>query len=349
MIGGISQLLAFLINSMVDIKDAMTSDKPNNNLTGNVLELVAVCTDDLPKDFVEKYCESLQVVYATLIRGILQSSIRSRFTLNPESIFKSIPLLSNADKVTKDKLGAFHSVTSSLFGNKGEKMKGGDLANAFLENMKIEIREAKKAIDGQEADIFLNDTRTALPKYVDVIVPVSTPSGNIKDVVVPIGVMVKVKYVSPEEMVQFFIKRRNLAEGNQAKAKLNFFKSLISKKKIKEEMDIPEKDKHLLYAMLESVKDVKKPFINLVFSNFVENSLKNAGINIEDRNVIRNLVTQLPIMSLCSYNMGTDTLKYTLNNAQHTLLTSKASSFNSDISNLQKNLSEGLRLSKLLA
>ncbi|MGL5716286.1 MAG: hypothetical protein ACRCX2_24925 [Paraclostridium sp.] len=350
----INGLLSLLINGIFDIKDAMHA-KGVTDIKSNVVELVCVCTDDLPIDLTSQYCKSLEVVYATLLRASLQSLIRNRGNSSPKDIFKSLPILTNFDQVQFNKeLGTISSLSDSLFSNKkGEA--GSAAVSAFLEHVKhgIESVDVKFNCGLESGDVFLKETRGGVPTFIEAIVTITTPGGKAMDKVIPIGVSVRPKVVSPQEVIGFFIKQNNklveLTQNEKVRAKRFSFKSLLSSNRIKQDATakLSSNEKRTLNNILESTKDINKPFVCLLISSYTKDMLLDANVDITKPALLKQIYNSLPIMSIAIYDMNVDMINYSL--LRDTVFTAAtASSFNTDISQLQKTLAEGLRVSKML-
>lgn len=356
-LGGIGSILSLTVNSLFDIHDAMAA-KNITDMNANVIELACVCTDDLPVDLVSQYCKSVEIVYATLVRSILQSTIRSRGNSRPKDMLKSLPILTNFDLVEfNDEINAISSVSEGLFGNKNAQ-SGSAAVNAFLEAVKVELAKRDIVEYGIEADVFLKETRGGVPTFIDVSVTITTPGGGKPiEKVIPIGISVRPKMVQPQEMIGFFIKQNNalteISNASKVKSKKFSFKSLLSSNRIKKDKImggvLDNKSKRVLSSLLESTKNIKKPFVCLLISNYTRDLLKDAGVDIEKPALIRNIYKSLPVMSISIYDMNVDMIYYSLSKTQTTLVKVTASTFNTDVSQLQKTLAEGLRVSKMLS
>ncbi|MGL5766781.1 MAG: hypothetical protein ACRCX8_14180 [Sarcina sp.] len=356
MISGISNIFTLIVNSMFDINDSMKS-RNVGDLNANVIELACVCTDDLPTELASEYCKSLEVVYATLVRSILQSTIRNRGNSSPKDLFKSLPILTNFDLVEhNEELNAISSVSNSLF-HSGNTYSGGSAVNAFLESVNMLMSEQNVKDFGLEADVFLKETRGGVPTFIDVTVTITVPGGRALEKVIPIGISVRPKFVQPQEMIGFFIKQNNkLTEMNNAskvKAKKFTFKSLFTKNRIvQNKIDggiIDNNSKRVLSSLLESTKRIDKPFVCLLMSSYTRDLLNDAMVDVSKPALLKNIYNTLPVMSISIYDMSLDMIYYSLNRGQTTLVKATASSFNTDISQLQKTLAEGLRVSKMLS
>lgn len=355
MISGISNILTLIVNSMFDISDSMRS-KHVGDLNSNVIELACACTDDLPTELTSEYCKSLEVVYATLVRSILQSTIRNRGNSSPKDLFKSIPILTNFDLVEhNEELNAIGSAADSLFGG-GKKYSGGTAVNAFLESVREEMSKQEISEYGLEADVFLKETRGGVPTFIDVTVTITVPGGKALEKTIPIGISVRPKYVSPQEMIGFFIKQNNklneMSNAAKIKAKRFSFKSLFTKNRIVQNKIeggiLDNSSKRVLANLLESTKRIDKPFVCLLLSSYTRDLLTDAGVDVSKPALLKNIYNTLPVMSVGIYDMSLDMIYYSLSRGQTTLIKATASSFNTDISQLQKNLAEGLRVSKML-
>ena len=351
--GSIGPILGLLINGLFDISDSMGA-KGVQDIKSNVVELVCVCTDDLPIDLTSQYCKSLEVFYATLLRASLQSVIRNRGNSSVKNIFKSLPLLTNSDEVVIDKeLGTISSLAEGLFSKKGEK--GSVAVGAFLEHVKagIENIDVKFRPAMESGDIFLKETRGGVPTFIEAIVTITAVGGRAMDKTIPLGISVRPKIVSPQEMIGFFIKQNNklvdLTSSEKVKAKKFSMKSIFNSKRIKnEEVKVDNSAKKSLHQMLENTKGINKPFVCLLMSGYTKELLIDAKVDITKPALLKQIYNTLPVMSIGIYDMNVDMISYSLTK-DSTFTSATASSFNTDISQLQKTLSEGLRVSRMLS
>lgn len=347
----IGNILSIVLNTAFDIRDAIDAGK-ERNLRDSIISLQLVATDDLSMETVNSYCKSLEILYAMIIRGMLTVQDRSRLNSSPTSIFSSLPMLTPYDKVSFNKqLMAFASVKDSIF-NKGES--GSQALQAFAESFDMNLKaieEELKRVSFEE--VILKDANGAAPTFVDVTIAVTQFGGRSVEKTFSIGIQVRPKIVSNEEMMQFIVKRNlsmvDAVDGQtksfwkrmKTKFSLNFRRA---KQSSKEEKNVTA-DKSL-NSMMNSVKDIKKPFVCLLVGNITRDKLKEINIDITNAKLVQSIYDRLPVMSIAIYDTYTDTITSSL--LRDTYFTKKtAADYFSEISQYEKQLSELVRTQKI--
>ena len=349
----IDGIFIFLLNTIMDIRDLIETGK-EQPVNGNIIALQCVCTDDLPIDVRNSYCESLEIIYAMIIRSMLNIQDRSRFNSTPRSILSSLPMLTPHDKVKFDeKLQSFVSVKDSILN--GKSVMGGQKAlTAFTENLDAKLNElvSNKAVISYESDIILKDATSAAPTFVEISINVSQFGGRVVEKKFTIGVQVRPKIVSSQEMMQFILKR-NASIGDTDGATRTFWQRMKNKfmfnhKRIKNTVKSGEiTGEKTLNEMMESVKGIKKPFVCLLMSNLCRDGLRDLNVDIvKNTRLTQKLYETLPIMSISIYDANTDTITYSLTKDSY-FMTRTAAEFNSEVSQYEKQLAELIRVNRL--
>lgn len=338
----IGDFVSVALNAMWDIRD-YSENKRVLGLGGNKVTLYCLVAEDLPIDTRNSYCKSLEIVYATIIRSMLSLRDRSRLDSSPREIFRSLPMLTPYDKVQFDKnIGSFIKVSDWFF---NRQYNGSDALDVFNESF-LNLMDSSVTV-GMEADAFLKEGRGSVPTYVEINTSVSQLGGRPIEKSYSIGVEVRPKVVSNEELASMIIKRTKVVKDIPAesiwkkiKTKLNFN---LKRKEVKE-MD---RDTHKsLNDLLGYVHAIEKPFICMLLSNRTRDILVQAGINPIDKQTLKKLYDTLPIMSISVYDVNTDTITASLTRDTYTV-TRTAGEFNSEISNYEKQLSEIVRVNKV--
>ena len=389
--GLISQFIPMVANLICDIHE-LASGSNVSDMKSNIIELPLICSNDMTMDFVTQYGKSIEVVYATMVRSILQTSTKSRLNGSAKSIFKSLPILTTFDTVSIDNnLNASISSLNAVFnadpGN--TNTKGNNAVNAFLESIDMNLEElTMKVINdigvggvsilttggvldanesagyisgfspeerGDEAsgnNIFLQESRGGVPTWVDVEVQIRELGGKVTSKAVPIGVAVKPKLVDGSEIVSLFIKQNNklfeLSKVGAVLKKRLSIKSLLNKKVISKLTGVEPNVKKNLVSLLDAVSGAgNKPFVCILMSNSVKNNLMAAKVDVTSSGLLRSIYKKLPILSISIYDINLDTISYSLMQDPYMTATT-SSNFNTDVSALQRTLSEGLRLNKML-
>lgn len=349
----IGNILAILLNTIFDIRDLIETGK-EQPLNGSIITLQCVCTDDLPIDVRNSYCQSLEVIYAMIIRGLLNIQDRSRFNSTPTSILSSLPMLTPHDKVKyNEKINGFISVRDSILS--GSNVSGGQTAlTAFTENLEAKINElvSLKEQLGMEADVILKDATSAAPTFVEVSVNISHFGGRVVEKKFSIGIQVRPKVVSTQEMMQFILKRNN-SVGDPDGATRSYWQRMKNKftfnyKRAKNSAKTGQMPgERTLNDMMESVKGIKKPFVCLLMSNLCRDGLRDLNVDIvRNTRLTQKLYETLPIMSISIYDANTDTITYSLTKDSY-FMTRTAAEFNSEVSQYEKQLAELVRVNRM--
>lgn len=351
----IGNILSLLLNTIFDIRDLVETGK-EQPLNGSIITLQCVCTDDLPIDLRNNYCESLEVIYAMIIRGLLNIQDRSRFNSTPTSILSSLPMLTPHDKVKfVEKIDGFVSVRDSILN--GSDVFGGQKAlTAFAESLDNNLNKLvsmKAEISNESSGVILKDASNAAPTFVEVSVNISHFGGKVVEKKFSIGIQVRPKVVSTQEMMQFLVKR-NLSVADTDGATKSFWQRMKNKfsfnyKRMKNSAKsgkIP--GEKTLNEMMESVKGIKKPFVCLLMSNLTRQGLEDLNIDlVRNFKLVQRIYDTLPVMSIAIYDSNTDTFTYSLTKDSY-FMTRTAAEFNSEVSSYEKQLAEMVRVQRIM-
>lgn len=348
---GIDSLIAFCLNFICLIRDFAQSQgkQPNNTIT-----LQCVCTDDLPIDVRNSYCKSLEIIYAMMIRSLLTLQNRSRLNDTPTSIMGSLPMLTPYDKVKfNDKINGFISVRDSIFNrNKQDGQKALDVFTESLQDKLDEFTRVMNTISIEDANVILKGGSSAAPTFIEISLNINEFSGRVTEKKFSLGIQVRPKVVSSQEMMQFIVKRNNaVAEVDGAtrtfwqRMKNSF---IFNYKRVKNSAKSGEiQGEKTLNQMMESVKNIKKPFVCLLMSNLTVEGLKDLNIDlVENFKIAQKLYETLPIMSISIYNANTDTITSSLTKDSY-FVSRTAAEFNSEVSQYEKQLAEMVRVQRM--
>lgn len=348
---GIDQLIAFCLNFVCLLRDyAQTEGKqPNNTIT-----LQCVCTDDLPIDVRNSYCKSLEIIYAMMIRSLLTLQNRSRLNDTPAAIMGNLPMLTPYDKVKfDDKVNGFMSVRDSIL-SRG-KMDGQNALDIFNENLQAKLDEMTSTLSSisiEDANVILKGGSSAAPTFIEIGLNIQEFNGRTSEKRFSLGIQVRPKVVSSQEMMQFIIKRNNNV-GDVDGATKTFWQRLkntfsFNYKRVNQSAKRGEiSGEKTLNEMMESVKRINKPFVCLLMSNLTVDGLRDLNIDILGNfKVAKRLYDTLPIMSISVYNANTDTITASLTKESQ-FVSRTAAEFNSEVSQYEKQLAEMVRVQRM--
>lgn len=345
----IGNILSIILNTAFDIRDAIDAGR-GRKLNDSIINLQLVATEDLSITTVNSYCKALEVLYAMIIRGLLTVQDRSRLNSGPSALYKSLPMLTPYDKVAFSRqIDSFIQVRNSIFSRGGES--GNKALNAFSESF---IRNMKEHSEISIEEVILKDATGAAPTFVDVTVNVTQFGGKSIEKTFSIGIQVRPKIVSNQEMIQFMVKNNlSLADSVDgrtksfwARTKAKFSFNFRRTKNNKAATNSSPNTEKTLNNMMESVKGIKKPFVCLLMSNVTRDELKGMGVDITNPKLVNAIYDRLPVMSLAIYDTYADTITSSLFRDSY-FTTRTAAEFTSEISQYEKQLSELVRVSKV--
>lgn len=348
----IDSIIAMLINFIFDIRDAINNGR-DLSLTSNTIKLECVVSDDLPMDLRNEYCHSLEVVYATLIRNLLNPGTRNRFDSNPMSIFRSIPVLTAYDPVSfNKKIKGWISTSDWIF---NRSFTGNKPLDVFTESMLQELDKAllQNPMVSLENDVILKESRGAVSTYVDIGFLVNTIGGGTTEKKFSIGVQVIPKVVSREEMIQFFVKQNTeVLQGTGSAGGKSFWdrvKAVFTFRKRAVEKEIktaPKEVQKTFYECMKSVQGIKKPFVAILTSNIVAESCAELGVDILKNATAQKIYDKFPVISIGVYDTNSDTITASLTQDSQ-FVTRGAGEFNSEISRYEKEFREMIRVNRM--
>lgn len=342
----IDGMFMFLFNLYWDLRD-MREGKMGVNINSNIITLYCAISEDIPIDMRNQYCKSLEVVYACMIRAILSTADRSRFNGTTKDIFQSIPILNSYDKVKMKKNQDSMINVLNWFTNGKTEVSAKEVIDTFTESYQERLsRYWDEKIALESGDVILKEARGAVPTFVNIGINVYQLNGRPVEKTISVGIEVRPKVVSNEELVSMIIKKNLPKPDGKTLGIFGKMKSVFSFNSKRPEMSkVPVDVKKDLNTLLDSVKHVQKPFVCILLSNVAKEMLENARINITNSAVVHNLYKQLPIMSISVYDSNTDLIHSSLTRDSY-FVTRTAAEFNSDISNMERQLAEVVRVNR---
>lgn len=348
--GAGAMLVVPVINALLDGYDSLVGGpvgiKSGSLLSNNVIDLSCIVTNDLSSNTVKEYCNFLSTSYALMIRSLLSSQTRSRFTQGSRSIFRDIPIHNAYDALSIDD-GKFQSTASGIFGR--GKYSGKAALTAFNESMMHAMDDLYlSCVAGVEADGYVTDGKGI--QYVDAELTIANGmDGKASTKKLSIGVSVRPKRVSENDMFSFMVKRnKNIIEADKASQSgfSRLLGRLFNKKKeiqstSKETGKKAEESK--LYELMSKVEQIKKPFVCILISSEVHEELKEKyKIDITTSNVLQSLYKNYPIMSVGIYDSNRD--KFIISITQDSpMVEYSASEITSEVSQMSKQLADIVR------
>lgn len=336
-VGTIGAVLPFLLNGIVQL---MSADKTSSKIDSNVIDLTCVVSDDLPQSARNQYCESLEVIYAYMVRSILSTNTYTRFNGNSRGILKSIPLLNSSDRL---KMVNNVLVETSGFGSIASGKGALAVFNESVANqMEIKYRKLVSETDciGMEADVAVfKESRSSNGKYISVKIDVGGRSKEIS-----IGVRVRPKVVSRSEMISFFVNKNTSVIEADKVSKFSFTKAITNLFNRKREIPKEVLDRKVVFSdLMRKVSGIKKPFVCILISQNIADELKEEyKIDFETMNYAKTLYNNYPILSLGVYNTNADTISASLTPGAG-FVSRAASAFNSEVASYEKQLAEMMR------
>lgn len=347
--GAGAMLVVPVINALLDSYDSLVGGpvgiKSGSLLSNNVIDLSCVVTNDLSSNTVKEYCNFLSTSYALMIRSLISSQTRSRFTQGSRSIFRDIPIHNAYDALTIDN-GKFQSTANNIF-SRGN-YSGKAALTAFNESMMQAMDSVYlSCVAGVEADGYVTDGKGI--QYVDAELTIANGmDGKAATKKLSIGVSVRPKRVSENDMFSFMVKRnKNIIEADKASQSgfARLIGRLFNKKKTIETttQTNAKNDSSGLYALMSKVEQIKKPFVCLLISYEVHEELKEKyKIDITSSAVLQSLYKNYPIMSVGIYDSNRD--KFIISITQDSPMVEYTSSeITSEVSQMSKQLADIVR------
>lgn len=342
---GIDGIITFLFNLYWDIRDAKDG-KRDVPINSNVITLYCLASDDIPMDTVNSYCKSLEILYACMIRSILTTADRSRFNSQPKDIFQSIPILNAYDRVKMKKNTDMISRIGEWFCSSEVSAK--QAIDTFTENYHIRMEELyNKAIFVTESgDVILKEARGAVPTFINIGINVYQLNGRPTAKNIAVGVEVRPKLVPNHELVSMLIKRTMPKPEAKALGFMSKVRNLFRFNSKRPELTkAPADVKKDINTLMGSVAHIDKPFVCLLLSSVAKDMLEEGRISITNSAVAQGIYKNMPIMSITVYDSNTDLL-YTSLTRDSYFTTRTAAEFSSEISNLEKQLAEVVRVNR---
>lgn len=335
-------LLPGIINGLLS---ALSSNKAQT-IDTNIIDLTCVVTDDLPQSVRNEYCESLEVIYAFMIRSILSTNTYTSLNSNTKGILKSIPLLTKESDV-RFVGNVLTDIYTGIFNRDAKgKFATAVFNEAYMEALEMKYRKLVNEVE--KLDIFgleanepvFKESRSSNGKYLNVDITYNDLLGKQNKKNVSIGVRVRPKVVTRTEMISFFI-NRNTSAIDPDKVSVFSFKKMMNnlrgkKLNYKEVIDTAPTLTHLM----NKVAGIRKPFVCLLVSQNVADELHDEyKIDLDTVSFASKLYANYPILSIGIYNTNSDSITASLTpNAG--FVTRSSSAFNSEIAAYEKQIAE---------
>lgn len=329
-----------IINSVLDAFSSAGNQA--QSIDSNTIDLTCVVSDDLPANVRNQYCESLEVIYAYMVRSILSTNTYSKKQANTRGILASIPLLTSSDKI-------------SMIGNTlyNTAKRGADYVGSgksalavFNESFDNALNEKYRILSaefdaGMEADPIVKESRASTGKWINVSLDVTSRAGKNYTKNVSIGIRVRPKVISRSDFLSFFVKRNTQPIEPDKVASFSLKRALSSLFRKKKEIPVEVvKGQVVLDDLMRKVSGIKKPFVCILVSQNVADELQDEySIDLGSMTYAKKLYNMFPILSIGIYNTNADTITASLNPGAG-FVTRSASAFNSEIASYEKQLAE---------
>lgn len=338
-LSGIAAVLPFVLNGITQL---MATSDTSKRIDSNVIDLTCIVSDDLPQSARNQYCESLEVIYAYMVRSILSTNTYNRFSGNTRGILKSIPILNSADKLRMVnnvlvESGNFRAMTD---GKGALAVFNESVANQLEIKYRKLVCELDGIASGMEGDVAIfKESRSSNGKYITVKIDVGGHSKEIS-----LGVRVRPKVVSRSEMISFFVSKNTSVIEADKVSKFSFKKALTNLFNRKREIPKEVLDRKVVLSdLMRKVSGIKKPFVCMLISQNIADELKEEyNIDFESMNYAKTLYNNYPILSLGVYNTNADTISSSLTPGAG-FVSRAASAFNSEVASYEKQLAEMMR------
>lgn len=327
---GITFAVPAILNSIISV---MREKGNSTRIDSNIIDLTCIVSDDLPMSVRNQYCDSLEVIYAYMIRSILSTNAYGRTNSSTTGILKSIPLLTSADKLKLVNNTLVDATAISL-----NKLSGKTATNLFAESLAQAWKNQYQEI-AMEADALIKESRKSTGQYINVALDIIGSDGKATKKEISLAVRVRPKVVSRAEMIGFFVKNKEI--DSEAASKSSFFgnlKTMLTRNSAIKPEEF--KGKAHVIDLMKKVSGIKKPFVCVLTSEAVKEELEDEyGVKLDTMAFAGKLYKQYPLLSIGIYNTNSDSITASLNpNAG--FVTKSASEFNSEIAQYEKRLGE---------
>ena len=340
------------INMLFDLHDAAanTANSARNNISSNVITLPVIATSDISRDTINQYAKSMEVIYAFMIKSIVEGANRSRFDSDIKTIYNQLPVRTALDQSW---FSSFMSgLTFGLFSsNKGSTDKAVlAFAESAIQRLQFEASQGREIYAGGEAiEAIYNESRSAVPTFVSCDIPIAN-LGRTVTKTITVGIKCITRVFDPHEMEAFLTgaNARYIVPTKEEKMSLNIMKIRASllEKRLKANKSYVDADKEgkVMKTMMK-VKGLPKPFVNILMSEEVRTRLTEKNMNLRDANTYSKLFSKFPITSLGIINTDIDVLEYSVG-PQINFNRCTIEDFNSDVSKYEKELRSIIKFNK---
>ena len=262
-----------------------------------IITIPVVVTDDIPKSIRDDYCGCLEILYGMIIKSTVDG--RSRLGNGDiRRIMKDLPFLSPNEKV---KVSGTIAVLSDVTG-RVIKYYNEDLSSNF-----------HVGTEGDE--VIVKTGRTGLPTFINVESYVRNGT-KMEKKSMQIGIRCVAKTITKEDAISFFVKHNNsITDVKTATSLWQKVKNVVSlsflRSKNSANPDSPTTVK-TLEAMLNAVKSVNKPFVAMLLSDEVRETLLENNLNIVNPGFVKSLYAKYPLLSISFFDSNSDTFLVSL-------------------------------------
>lgn len=285
-----------------------------------IITIPVVVTDDIPKSIRDDYCGCLEILYGMIIKSTVDG--RSRLgNGDVRRIMKDLPFLSPNEKVkVSGTIAVLSDVTGRVIKEKEGEVKttGGTAVDVFLESIKEYYNEdlSSNFHVGTEGDeVIVKTGRTGLPTFINVESYVRNGT-KMEKKSMQIGIRCVAKTITKEDAISFFVKHNNsITDVKTATSLWQKVKNVVSlsflRSKNSANPDSPTTVK-TLEAMLNAVKSVNKPFVAMLLSDEVRETLLENNLNIANPGFVKSLYAKYPLLSISFFDSNSDTFLVSL-------------------------------------
>ena len=345
-------LLLAAINILFDVADAAnnSANQKYNNVSSNVITLPVIATDDVSGETIKTYAKSMEVVYAYMIKMLVEGANRTRFDSDIKTIYTQLPVRTSLDASWLTRF--MSTLTFGAFNRKGANLSS-DAMIAFAESAMFSIQqsvaEGKSVLAGGESmEAIYGESRTAVPTFVACEVPVST-LGRITTKTITVGIKCTPKILSTTEMLQFLTTNSsnflNVVNSEKALWNMNKIRAKLLESRVKSTKNTLGADYGKLTAMMNKVKNSPKPFVNLLMSKDVYDMAVQNKFNLINPSDYSRLFNKYPIASVGIINTDIDVLEYSMGPVP-VFQKSTIEDFTSDVSKYEKELRSVIKFNK---
>lgn len=339
-------LLLAAINILFDVADAAgnSANQKYNNVSSNVITLPVIATDDISGDTIKTYAKSMEVVYAYMIKMLVEGANRTRFDSDIKTIYSQLPIRTSLDTSWLTRF--MSTLTLGAFNRKGANLSN-DAMIAFAEGA-IHAFQRDMVTGAESMEAIYGESRTAVPTFVACEIPVST-LGKITTKNITVGIKCVPKILAPHEMVQFLTTNSsqflNVANSEKSAWNMNKIRVKLLENRVKTTKSSLGADYGKLTKMMDKVKNSPKPFVNILMSKDVYDNAKQNKFDVLTTGDYNRLFNKYPVASIGIINTDIDVLEYSLGPVP-SYQKSTIEDFTSDVSKYEKELRSVIKFNK---